>query len=253
MGGVRLIPVAHDRPTASYSPGLSRVPVLPCEVAPTRHLGINVLRTRPGGRTSVHHHGTAETTGYVLEGTMRFYCGPGLEQHVDNRPGDAFFIEPHAVHVEHNPEPAVDNLAIVMRAVHGVALIPCEVPTETPGGRTGVARVSPPAAGGALAAPAASVRHPLIDAAGVGARQVAIDRLILPAGAEVAAPAPEPGETAVTVLRGRVAVGAPVEGDAVDAATGDWLYVEPGTRWHAHNPTTEPAELLVLRALAPPA
>jgi len=221
------------------SPGLERTPVLPCAEIATEHLGVALLRTQPGGRTVVHHHGHYDTAVYVLEGIVRFDCGPRLAQHVDGQAGDFMFVAPYAVHQENNPADEGDNYMIVVRDTHGVALFPCDVPTDTPGGATGV-HVIP-----AASAPAVdSQRIAGVAPTTCGARWVAMDRLVL-APARGAATAPgEPGESALVVLRGSVQVTG--GGDALDLSAGDWLYVEPGTAWTAES-AGDSAELVVIR------
>src|SRR3954451_14970489 len=106
------------------TPGRARVQVLPTDAVPTEHLAIGLVSTAPGHSSTVHHHGELDTAGYVVRGTMRFHCGPGLRQHVDVQAGEYLFISPYAVHVEENPGADGASLAIVTRDATGPAMFP---------------------------------------------------------------------------------------------------------------------------------
>lgn len=56
----------------------------------------------PGYRSLPHHHGEAETGGYVLRGTARIYFGEGYREYVDMKQGDWVFVPPYMPHVEAN-------------------------------------------------------------------------------------------------------------------------------------------------------
>lgn len=56
----------------------------------------------PGYRSLPHHHGEAETGGYVLRGTARIYFGEGYRDFVDMKQGDWVFVPPYMPHVEAN-------------------------------------------------------------------------------------------------------------------------------------------------------
>ncbi|MEV7608259.1 cupin domain-containing protein [Microbacterium sp. NPDC089320] len=56
----------------------------------------------PGYRSLPHHHGEAETGGYVLRGRARIYFGEGYREHLDMTAGDWVFVPPFMPHVEAN-------------------------------------------------------------------------------------------------------------------------------------------------------
>lgn len=60
------------------------------------------VSNKPGYRSLPHHHGEAETGGYVLRGKGRIYFGDGFAQWVDMDPGDWVFVPPFMPHVEVN-------------------------------------------------------------------------------------------------------------------------------------------------------
>ncbi len=58
--------------------------------------------TRPATARSPHHHGEAETGGYVLSGRARIYFGEKFEDYLDMAEGDWVFVPPFMPHVECN-------------------------------------------------------------------------------------------------------------------------------------------------------
>lgn len=56
----------------------------------------------PGYRSLPHHHGEAETGGYVLRGSARIYFGEGYREYLDMSAGDWVFVPPFMPHVEAN-------------------------------------------------------------------------------------------------------------------------------------------------------
>ena len=74
--------------------------------------------TEPGAASGWHHHGTHETTLYVVRGVMRLESGPGGEHVVEAGPGDFLRVPAGAVHRESNPgsEP---SRAVIVRCGEG--------------------------------------------------------------------------------------------------------------------------------------
>ncbi len=60
------------------------------------------VSNEPGYRSLPHHHGEAETGGYVLRGHGRIYFGEGYRQWLDMTEGDWVFVPPYMPHVEAN-------------------------------------------------------------------------------------------------------------------------------------------------------
>ncbi|WP_063017918.1 cupin domain-containing protein [Nocardia nova] len=56
----------------------------------------------PGYRSLPHHHGEAETGGYILKGVGRIYFGENYQEYVDMNEGDFVFVPPFMPHVEVN-------------------------------------------------------------------------------------------------------------------------------------------------------
>jgi uncharacterized RmlC-like cupin family protein len=63
----------------------------------------------PGGDSGAHHHGEAETAGFILSGTTTILYGDQYEQSVHLKKGDFVYVPPFAKHIERNlsSEPVV--------------------------------------------------------------------------------------------------------------------------------------------------
>ncbi|WP_430296907.1 cupin domain-containing protein [Sinomonas sp. B1-1] len=91
----------EDTHTAS-SGGCIRVSgVGPQHTAATR-IWFGRVTNEPGYRSLPHHHGEAETGGYVLRGHGRIYFGQDYGEYVDMSEGDFVFVPPFMPHVEVN-------------------------------------------------------------------------------------------------------------------------------------------------------
>ncbi|MCX4878639.1 cupin domain-containing protein [Streptomyces sp. NBC_00847] len=112
------------------SAGASRVSGVSVQHTPATKLWFGKVRNEPGYRSVTHHHGEAETGGYVLSGRARIYFGEKFEDYVDMAEGDWVFVPPFMPHIECNlsrsepltwmtartPENIVVNLADVADA-----------------------------------------------------------------------------------------------------------------------------------------
>jgi uncharacterized RmlC-like cupin family protein len=49
-----------------------------------------------------HHHGEAETGGYVISGNAEVFYGENYENHAEIGPGDFIFVPPYLKHMERN-------------------------------------------------------------------------------------------------------------------------------------------------------
>ncbi|WP_344160035.1 cupin domain-containing protein [Kribbella yunnanensis] len=60
------------------------------------------VHTPPGYASEAHHHGEAETAGYVLKGRAFILIGEDYRERVDLEEGDFVFVPPHTPHIEGN-------------------------------------------------------------------------------------------------------------------------------------------------------
>lgn len=84
------------------SGGALRVSGVSIQHTPARRLWYGKVRNEPGFRSVSHHHGEAETGGYVLSGRARIYFGDKFEDYIDMSEGDWVFVPPFMPHVECN-------------------------------------------------------------------------------------------------------------------------------------------------------
>jgi uncharacterized RmlC-like cupin family protein len=91
----------------------------------TRHVGLDVagmwsgtVDTEAGAVSGWHHHGSHETTIYVVRGRMRLDSGPDGATAVDAQAGDFIHVPAYAVHRESNPGDEASK-AVVVRCGDG--------------------------------------------------------------------------------------------------------------------------------------
>ncbi len=84
------------------SGGAVRVSGVSIQHTPATKIWFGQVSNEPGYRSYPHHHGEAETGGYVLRGHGRIYFGEGYAQWLDMTQGDWVFVPPFMPHVEAN-------------------------------------------------------------------------------------------------------------------------------------------------------
>jgi uncharacterized RmlC-like cupin family protein len=88
--------------TTGQSGGATRVSGVSIQHTPATRLWFGRVMNDPGFRSVPHHHGEAETGGYVLSGRARIYFGDKFADYLDMSEGDWVFVPPHLPHVECN-------------------------------------------------------------------------------------------------------------------------------------------------------
>jgi uncharacterized RmlC-like cupin family protein len=91
----------EDGSTAD-SGGAVRISGVSIQHTPATKLWFGKVSNEPGFRSVSHHHGEAETGGYVLSGRARIYFGEKFADYVDMAEGDWVFVPPFMPHVECN-------------------------------------------------------------------------------------------------------------------------------------------------------
>jgi uncharacterized RmlC-like cupin family protein len=84
------------------SAGATRIAGVSPQHTPARRLWFGKVSNEPGFRSVPHHHGEAETGGFVLSGRARIYFGAGFQDYIDMAEGDWVFVPPFMPHVECN-------------------------------------------------------------------------------------------------------------------------------------------------------
>lgn len=84
------------------SGGATRISGVSIQHTPARRLWFGKVSNEAGYRSVPHHHGEAETGGYVLRGHGRIYFGEDYKEFIDMTEGDWVFVPPYMPHVEAN-------------------------------------------------------------------------------------------------------------------------------------------------------
>ena len=92
----------HEYGDTGQSGGAIRMSGVSAEHTPATRIWFGKVFNEPGFRSLPHHHGEAETGGYVLSGIARIYYGENYSKFVDMKEGDFVFVPPFMPHVEVN-------------------------------------------------------------------------------------------------------------------------------------------------------
>ena len=92
---------AEHRDTGQ-SGGAVRISGVSTQHTPATKIWYGQVSNEPGYRSFPHHHGEAETGGYVLRGHGRIYFGEDFKEFIDMTEGDWVFVPPYMPHVEAN-------------------------------------------------------------------------------------------------------------------------------------------------------
>jgi uncharacterized RmlC-like cupin family protein len=65
-------------------------------------LWVGRVTGEPGMDSGPHHHGEAETVGYVLSGQFVLFYGENFAEQVELGPGDFIYVPPFVPHIERN-------------------------------------------------------------------------------------------------------------------------------------------------------
>lgn len=97
-----VVRAGSETAATAQSPGALRVAGISPATTPSTRIWLGKVSNEPGHRSVPHHHGDAETAGYVLKGRARIYFGEGYRQYIDMSEGDFVFVPPHMPHIECN-------------------------------------------------------------------------------------------------------------------------------------------------------
>lgn len=121
----------HEHADTGQSGGAVRVSGVSAQHTPATRIWFGRVSNEPGYRSLPHHHGEAETGGYVLTGTARIYFGEGYAEFVDMGPGDFVFVPPHMPHVEANTSTTEELVWLTARTPENIVVNLEDVPDES--------------------------------------------------------------------------------------------------------------------------
>jgi uncharacterized RmlC-like cupin family protein len=94
--------------------GMERSIAISAPLVGSQMLYSSIVSTAPADKTRIHHHGSCETSIYILSGRARYTWGPtGLEHTFDAEAGDFIYIPAGEIHVEENAS-ASEPLVVVL-------------------------------------------------------------------------------------------------------------------------------------------
>jgi uncharacterized RmlC-like cupin family protein len=104
------------------SGGAVRVSGVSPQHTPATRIWFGRVANAPGFRSLPHHHGEAETGGFVLHGVARIYHGEGYRSWVDMKEGDFVFVPPQMPHVEVNMSTTEDLVWLTCRTPDNIVV-----------------------------------------------------------------------------------------------------------------------------------
>jgi uncharacterized RmlC-like cupin family protein len=120
----------EESPATGQSGGAARVSGVSPQHTPATRIWYGKVTNAPGFRSPPHHHGEAETGGYVLRGRGRIYHGEGYRQWVDMEEGDFVFVPPFMPHVEVNMSTTEELVWLTCRTPDNIVVNLEDVPDE---------------------------------------------------------------------------------------------------------------------------
>lgn len=122
----KIVPVvtrAGDESTDTTQSGdCVRVSGVSIQHTPATRIWFGKVSNKPGYRSLPHHHGEAETGGYVLSGHGRIYYGENYSQWQDMTEGDWVFVPPYMPHVEANMSVTDDLIWLTTRTPENIVI-----------------------------------------------------------------------------------------------------------------------------------
>jgi uncharacterized RmlC-like cupin family protein len=113
------------------SGGAHRISGVSPQHTPATRIWFGKVSNEPGFRSLPHHHGEAETGGYVFKGHGRIYWGENNSEFVDMTEGDFVFVPPHMPHVEVNMSTTEELIWLTCRTPDNIVVNLADVADAT--------------------------------------------------------------------------------------------------------------------------
>jgi len=120
----------HEHTGTGQSGGAVRISGVSPQHTPATRIWFGQVSNEPGFRSLPHHHGEAETGGYVLRGHGRIYYGDDYATWVDMTEGDFVFVPPLMPHVEVNMSTTEELVWLTCRTPDNIVVNLDDVPDE---------------------------------------------------------------------------------------------------------------------------
>ena len=118
------------------SGGATRISGVSPQHTPATKIWFGKVSNAPGYRSLPHHHGEAETGGYVLKGAGRIYWGKDYSEFIDMTEGDFVFVPPMMPHVEVNMSTKEELVWLTTRTPDNIVVNLPDVPDDILAGFT---------------------------------------------------------------------------------------------------------------------
>lgn len=131
----RVVPVVtragQEHHGTAQSGGAVRISGVGPQHTPATRIWYGKVFNEPGYRSLPHHHGEAETGGYVLTGVARIYFGENYREYLDMSEGDFVFVPPYMPHVEVNMSTTEELIWLTCRTPDNIVVNLPEVDDST--------------------------------------------------------------------------------------------------------------------------
>jgi uncharacterized RmlC-like cupin family protein len=124
-------PRGQEHAGTGQSGGAVRISGVSPQHTPAQKIWFGKVSNEPGFRSLPHHHGEAETGGYVLKGKCRIYYGENYAEFVDMNEGDFVFVPAHMPHIEVNMSVTEDLVFLTARTPDNIVVNLPEVDDST--------------------------------------------------------------------------------------------------------------------------
>jgi uncharacterized RmlC-like cupin family protein len=111
----------EDRGTGQ-SGGAVRISGVSPQHTPATKIWYGKVSNEPGFRSLPHHHGDAETGGYLFKGIGRIYFGENYSEWIEMTEGDFVFVPPNFNHVEANMSTTEELVWITCRTPDNIVV-----------------------------------------------------------------------------------------------------------------------------------
>jgi uncharacterized RmlC-like cupin family protein len=109
-------------PLTAQTTGALRLAGISSETSSATRIWLGKVRNDPGHFSLPHHHGDAETAGYVLKGRAWIAYGDGFEKREYLDEGDFVFVPPNFAHVEGNASSTEELIWLTARTPDNIVI-----------------------------------------------------------------------------------------------------------------------------------
>lgn len=106
----------------AQSDGAVRLAGVSRDTSDASRIWLGKVHTPAGYASEAHHHGEAETGGYVLKGRAYVLFGEDYRQRIDLEEGDFVFVPPHTPHVEGNASDTEELIWMTARSPDNIVV-----------------------------------------------------------------------------------------------------------------------------------